>query len=207
MFSSDSEAELIRQAVLGDRAALAQLLFENHDTLRRHIAAKLASGPLGHVSADDVLQQTFVRAAGGIATFEGEPRSFRAWLKTIATNLVLDARKRHRRERRSARAEGGAAIPADDDSMAQMVDRLAGDITPPVGRVARRECILRMRSAIANLAPEHREVVQRYYLLEESLQEIADAMGRSKEAVRGLCYRARKELRAIMGGSSLFFSK
>ena len=62
------------------------------------------------------------------------------------------------------------------------------------------------QTAIGNLSPEHREVIQRYYLLDQSLQEIAEAMGRTKEAVRGLCYRARKDLREIMGGSSLFFS-
>ena len=51
--------------------------------------------------ADDVLQQTFVRAAQAIGTFE--PRhadAFRGWLRTIADNLVRDAEKRRRRERR-----------------------------------------------------------------------------------------------------------
>ena len=41
---------------------------------------------------------------------------------------------------------------------------------------------------------------------EAALQEIADTMGRTKQAIRGLCYRARQDLRGLMGGSSLFFS-
>lgn len=202
----DEESVLIQQAVRGDRAALAQLLFEHHDTLKRHIGRRIASGPSGVILPDDVLQQTFIRAARGIATFEGSAVGFRAWLKTIATNLVLDANKRHRRERRAPSQKQLPATLSDDGSFAQMVDRLAGDVTPPVGRVERRESILRMRTAIANLSPEHREVIQRYYLLDQSLQEIAAAMGRTKDAIRGLCYRARKDLREIMGGSSLFFS-
>jgi RNA polymerase sigma factor (sigma-70 family) len=131
---------------------------------------------------------------------------FRAWLTTIATNLILDAQKRQRRERRAPAWKDPPATLSDDGSFAQVVERLASDVTPPVGRVERRESILRMQTAIASLSPEHREVIQRYYLLDQSLQEIAAAMGRTKEAVRGLCYRARKDLREIMGGSSLFFS-
>ena len=206
MFSDDSESDLIRHATLGDRAALAQLLFDHHDVLQRHIARRLSDGARGVVSAEDLLQQTFVRAARGIVSFEGNAAGFRAWLTTIATNLILDARKRHHRERRAPARTDPLASLSDDGSFAQIVDRLAGDITPPVGRVERRESILRMRTAIANLSPDHREVIQRFYLLDQSLEEIASAMGRSKEAIRGLCYRARKDLREIMGGSSLFFS-
>ncbi len=206
MFSDDSASELIRNAVLGDRGALAQLLFDHHDVLQRHIVRRLAATRPGVVAADDILQQTYVRAARGITTFEGNAAGFRGWLTTIATNLIRDAHRRQRRERdaRSHRAE--PQFSSDDDSMAQLVDRLTGDVTPPAGRVERRESILRMRTAIAELTPEHREVIQRYYLLDQSLQEISAAMGRTKEAVRGLCYRARKDLREIMGGSSLFFS-
>jgi RNA polymerase sigma-70 factor (ECF subfamily) len=206
MFPSDSESDVIRQATHGDRAALAQLLFDHHDVLQRHIARRLSTSAPGVVLTEDILQQTFVRAAHGIASFQGDLSGFRAWLTTIATNLILDAQKRQRRERRAPPRKDAFATLSDDGSFAHIVDRLAGDITPPVGRVERRESIHRMRTAIANLSPEYREVIQRYYLLDESLEEIATTMGRTKDAIRGLCYRARKDLREIMGGSSLFFS-
>jgi len=206
MFPHQTDPDLIEQAVLGDRGALARLLFEHHNVLQRHIAGRLSTSAPGLLLAEDVMQQTFVRAARGIANFEGSAAGFRAWLKTIATNLILDAQKRQRRERRAPVRNDVSAAHSDDASFGQIVDRLAGDVTPPIGRVERRESILRMRTAIANLSPEHREVIQRYYLLDQSLDEIAAAMGRTKDAVRGLCYRARKDLRVIMGGSSLFFS-
>jgi RNA polymerase sigma-70 factor (ECF subfamily) len=206
MLSDGSESDLIRQAAFGDRVALAQLLFHHHDVLKRHIARRLSAAVPGVVSADDILQQTFVQAARGVSSFNGNAAGFRAWLTTIATNLILDAQKRNRRERRSPARRDAPATCSDDGPFTNIVDRLAGDITPPVGRVERQESIFRMRAAIANLSPEHREVIQRYYLHDQPLQEIAAAMGRTKEAVRGLCYRARKDLREIMGGSSLFFS-
>ena len=63
-----------------------------------------------------------------------------------------------------------------------------------------------MQSAIDRLPAEQREVVQRRYLEGQSLAEIAAATGSTKEAVRGLCYRARKNLRVNMGRTSLYFS-
>jgi len=205
MVPHDSETELIGRAAQGDRAALARILFDQHDALLRHIVRRLASVPAGVVLAEDILQQTYVRAARGIHAFEGNAGGLRGWLMTIATHLILDAQKRNRRERRAPSREDASA-DRSGGAFEPIVDRLVGDITPPVGRVERRESIHRMRSAIASLSPEYREVIQRYYLMDESLQEIADAMGRTKEAIRGLCYRARKDLRKIMGGSSLFFS-
>ena len=95
---------------------------------------------------------------------------------------------------------------SDDNSVALVVEQLAGDNTPPVRRAATQENIRRMRIALAGLPDDQREVIERYYIRDQSLQQIADAMGRSKDAIRGLCYRARKELRGIMGASSLYFS-
>ena len=98
----DLETELIQRAIAGDRAALSQLLLIHHDALRRHIDHESAGRQLGVMLADDILQQSFVRAALNIRTFENrEVGSLRGWLKSIATNLIKDARKRRGRERRA----------------------------------------------------------------------------------------------------------
>jgi RNA polymerase sigma-70 factor (ECF subfamily) len=206
MYPVDSESGLIRQAVAGDRASLSQLLLIHYDGLRRHISRRIADDLQGLLREDDVLQQTFVRAAQTIGTFQ--PRhegSFRAWLKTIAENLVKDAAKRRRRERRAPDPRGHRKATGDD-SVAAVVDRIAADSTTPSGRAQRRENIRCMRAALASLPPDQREVIQRYYIEGQSLERIAEATDRTKDAVRGICYRARKNLRAIMGQSSLYFS-
>ncbi len=201
---SDLEPELIQRAIAGDRAALSQLLLIHHDALRRHIVHESAGQQLGVMLADDILQQTFVRAAQGITGFEDrDPGSLRGWLKTIATNLIKDAQKRRGRERR---AESPHASPSDDGSFLQAVERLACDHTPPIKRAQRSESIRRLRVAMASLPPEQRDVVERYYLQTQSLEQIAESTGRTVAAIRGTCYRARKHLRSLMGGSSLYFS-
>lgn len=207
MAPDNRETKLIQEAVAGDRTALSQLLLLHHDTLQRHIARQIASASLAVVQAEDILQQTFVRAAHGIKSFEVRgPGAFRGWLKTIATNLIKDAQKRQHRERRGPRIQGRPSALSDDGSVAMVVERLAADHTPPPKRVQNRESIRRMRAALASLPEEQRDVIERYYIQNESLEQIAAATGRTKGAIRGMCYRARKNLRGMMGESSLYFS-
>jgi RNA polymerase sigma-70 factor (ECF subfamily) len=155
---------------------------------------------------DDVLQQTFVRVAQTVGTFEvRHPGSFAAWLETIADNLIRDAAKRRRRERRAPDLPTG---PRSDghSSLAAIVERLAGDSTTPGGRAERGESIRRLQTALAALPDEQREVVERYYVQGQSYEQIATALDRTKDAIRGICYRARKNLRDLLGRSSLYFS-
>ena len=81
-----------------------------------------------------------------------------------------------------------------------------GAHTSPSHRVQRGESIDAMKLAMAHLPGDQQEIVQRRYLQGQSLDQIAEETGRTKDAVRGLCFRARKNLRAVMGRSSLYFS-
>jgi len=197
MSAVESASHLIDEAIEGDRASLAQLLLLHYDALYRHIDMRISHDLQGLVRADDVLQQTFVRAAHAIAAFE--PRhenAFRGWLKTIADNLVRDAEKRRRRERRER----------VDNAYSPPLNRLLGAHTSPSRRAAHGESVRNMKSAMAQLSPDQQDVLQRRYFEGQSLDQIAEATGRSKDGVRGLCFRARQNLRAVMGRSSLYFS-
>ena len=201
-----SDNDRLQQAIDGDRAALSSLLLEHYDGLHRHITARISNQLQGLVRADDILQQTFVRVAQRISTFEPHhDGAFRAWLKTIAENLLRDAEKRRRRERR-APSEIGAGPLSNQGGRAGRMDRLAGDVSTPAKRVQRRDSIVHMKAAMRQLPREQREVIRRRYLLGQSLDEIANALGCSKDAARGMCYRARQRLRTHMGRTSLYFS-
>ncbi len=201
-----NEQDLIHQAVAGDRAALSQLLLLHYDGLKRRLAGRIPAELQGLLRPEDLLHQTLVRVAQAIGSYE--PRhagAFRGWLDTIADNLLKDAAKRRRRERRAADLPAGPRAP-DESSMAAMVERIAKDSSTPVGQAQRRESIRLMQAALAALPAEQREVVERYYLQGQSYEQIAAETGRTKDAIRGIGYRARKNLREIMGRSSLYFS-
>jgi RNA polymerase sigma-70 factor (ECF subfamily) len=206
MSNEYSERDLVRQAIAGDRNSLSHLLLSHYDGLHRYIARRITPELQGLIRAEDVLHHTFVRVAQAIQTFEmRDSGSFRSWTRTIAANLIRDAEKRRRRERRAA-PRGTTHASGDHSSWGAAVERIAGDSTGPTRRVQRRESIRRMQAALAVLAPDQREVLERYYLQHQSLDQIAEALGRTRDAVRGICYRARKNMRAIMGQSSLYFS-
>ncbi len=199
-----SETERMQRAISGDRAALSTLLLEYYDDLRKHISARISKQLQGLVRADDILQQTFVRVASRISDFQ--PRhdgAFRGWVKTIAENLLRDAEKRRRRERRAPSDLGPAAARSPQVGM---IERVMGSATTPARQVQRHENIAHLKAALQRLPRDQREILQRRYLSGQSLEEIAEAMGCSKDAARGMCYRARQRLRTHMGRSSLYFS-
>lgn len=207
MSTSDLESELILRAGAGDRAALAQVLLIHYDVLEQHIARRLSRPLQRLVHPEDVLHQTLVRAAQAIGTYQ--PRhegAFCAWLKTIADNLMRNLEQRQQRERLVNNERGPNISAGYTGSWKAFVERIAGDATSPSTRGQRGENARRVRAALAALPEQQREIVQRYYLDGESLEEIAESMGCTKGAVRGLCYRARRRLRELMGQSSLYFS-
>ena len=142
MSGAESELSLIDRAVAGDRVALSQLLLLHFDGLHQHVESRISHRLQGLMRADDILQQTFVRAAQAIGTFEPRhPDAFRGWLRTIADNLVRDAEKRRRRERRFPaflwRMSGGDPPGTTPGVM----DQLAGSMTSPSRRVQRGEAV------------------------------------------------------------------
>jgi len=197
------ESELLHQAVEGDRAALSQVLLLHYDSLQHHIARRI-SGDLEHlVAADDILHQAMVQAAQGIRKYE--PRhegAFLSWLKTIANNLIRDAQRKKRRERRAPALDGHG----QGSSWAAMVESIADEGSTASVKTQQHDNARRLRAAVAALPDEYRQVIERYYLQDQSLDEIAQAMGGTKGSIRAMCYRARKRLRELMGRSSMYFS-
>ena len=77
---------------------------------------------------------------------------------------------------------------------------------PRPAATVRQDNIACMQDALANLPEEQREVIRLHYLQDQSILQVAEGMNRTPDAVRGLCYRARKNLRTLMGQSSQYFS-
>lgn len=182
---------------------MSQVLLLHYDSLQQHIARRL-SGDLEHlVAADDILHQAMVQAAQGIHRFE--PRhegAFLAWLKTIADNLIRDVQRKKRRERRAPSQEAHD----QGSSWAALVEKIAGEGSTPSVKTQQYDNARRLRVALTALPDEYRQVIERYYLEEQSLDEIATVLGCTKGSVRAMCYRARKRLRELMGRSSMYFS-
>jgi RNA polymerase sigma-70 factor (ECF subfamily) len=153
---------LIQRWKTGDQRA-ATALVERHSTaLARYI------GSLGERdAAEEVVQDTFVRAFSSLESFRGES-SLRTWLFTIARRLVVDRRRAFRRRR--------------DVGDLEEVDA-ATEYTALDGLIA-SEAKRKVWGAVGKLSPTQREVFLLRVNEGLSYKEIAEVAGTTEGAAR-----------------------
>jgi RNA polymerase sigma-70 factor (ECF subfamily) len=127
-------------------------------------------------SASDLCQETFLRAWQRFDTIRGYERPG-AWLVRVATNLALQ----HLRRRR---APVGAAAPLDET--------FAPTASDPGLRFAERDLV---RETLLTLPPKPRAMLVLREVYGLSVDEVADALGMSREAVKMALWRARHQFR------------
>ncbi len=109
-----SDAELVRRGREGDEIALGALA-DRHQAAAFRVALSLVrDGDL----AQDVVQDAFLKAFGGLKAFRGDA-AFRTWLLTITANAARGAlRRQGRRREASLDAMGPMAAPGADPGRA-----------------------------------------------------------------------------------------
>ena len=206
MSDSDAEAALVVKAKSGDRLALQQLLLPCTSRLSSHIAPMLPASVQRVISADDIVQQTFMQVFRDIDQFESRPdSSFFSWLKTIADHRTQDAVKSLKRIKRSGdRVQLRGATSSQSRSYEDLVNMLSVGSHTPSRSVAGHEAVRAVQNTIAQLPEDYRQAVQLRLLEGRSLEEVAETMDRTPRAVQGLIDRAKKKMRADLGRLSLY---
>ncbi|MGW4808761.1 RNA polymerase sigma factor [Kitasatospora sp. NPDC004272] len=169
---------LIEAAKSGNRDAWADIYRCYHGALLAFLLRRTGSRPL----AEDLAQDTFVRAMAGIRGFHWTGTDLGAWMFTIARNVLLDHEKR-----RSTRRESAVAAVADHDSGVRVEESV----------IAAAEAE-RVGAALSVLNERQRSVLRLRYWDGLSSVEIADRIGLRVGAVKTLTYRARLNLRRTL---------
>src|SRR3954454_1217211 len=142
--------------------------------------------------AEDLVQETFLRAWRHRESFEGGP-GLRAWLYRIATNACLDAIRR--KGRRVEEVSSFAEIPWLQPYPDRLLDEVAPRADEPDAVVVARETIELGFLALIQLLPaRQRAVLILRDVLEFSAQETADALETSVASVNSALQRARATL-------------
>jgi RNA polymerase sigma-70 factor (ECF subfamily) len=166
---------LVQAAAAGDAAAFDALVQQHSAQVFR-----LALRMLGNrQDAEDVQQETFLRAYRKLHSFRGEA-AFGTWLYTIASRLCLS----HRRVRRPEEATDIAIAELGDDPRAQF---------------AARELAQRVSHALNALAPADRLLIVLKYVEGLSHEEISRVVGCSAESSRSRLLRAKRLFRQQYG--------
>src|ERR671936_782337 len=171
-----SDAVLVGRVLQGDTDAFALLVARYRDRY-----ARFATHMLGTQSdAEDVLQDTFVRAYRSLARCT-DPSRFDSWLFSILINRCRTAGARRQRHERVVVRDEGALRSASEEH--------------PAERNAWREEI---RHALAKLRVEQREAFLLKYVEELSYDEMAELTGAGTSALKMRVSRACERLRELL---------
>ena len=187
--------ELFQRARNGDRNALGDLLEQFRDMLRGTAQQELSPRLKVRVDASDVVQATFLEVARDIDAFRGEELAqFVAWLQQILKNNILQSVEMHKlAQKRSIDRE--RRLDGLIKSGFACRNQFTANQSTPSQRIQREEHARRLLAAIESLPLYQKDVTRMRFLEGMSLEEIAEALTRSKTAVAGLLKRGMRKLR------------
>ena len=179
------ETDLVRAAQAGDSRAFGEIVTRYQRAIYR-VAYGFTRVP---ADADDLAQETFVRAYQAIGRFRvGEP--LYPWLARIASNLALSLLRSRRRKPETALEplmEAGQQWGTEEDPGRGVVDR---------------EQRKQLEQALSELKPEHQAVLVLRGVEEKSYEEIAKTLNVPLGTVMSRLSRARAELKARLAAKT-----
>lgn len=186
-----NDADLIRQAQRGDRAAFEELVRQyDHAVLR--LALHLTGS---EADARDIYQDAFLKAYRNLGSFRFEC-SFYTWIYRIVTNLCLD----HLRKKQ-VRKEDAPVVTGSDGEEYSLLDQVADDRSgaSPERDLMRRELGARIARALHKLTPRERMVFEMKHFQGLKLRTIGEALNTTEETAKNTLFRATQKLRASLG--------
>ncbi len=137
-----------------------------------------------HARAEDVVQETFLRAWRSVAKLDESAGSVRAWLFKVARNIVIDDWRTKRSQQEYAVAEvpeGPAEVDRTDQLLVSWV----------------------VSDALTRLSPEHRAVLVECYYQGRSVAEASRRLGVPEGTVKSRTHYALRALRLALEESEV----
>ena len=176
----ESDEQLVRKAQADDERAFGELV-SRYETKVYSLALKMLRNP---EDAEDVLQDTFLRAYRGIKSFQGHS-TFSTWIYRITANSAL-MRLRKRQL---------PTVSIEDADERETPINIADWAPGPVEQMLNQETQAAMNEAIESLPPEFRQVFVLRDIEELSNAEVAEILDLSVAAVKSRLHRARLKVR------------
>jgi len=167
----------------GHDAALSALMARHGERLFHYLLRQLNN----ETDAADIAQEAFVRVYQNCARFRPEQR-FSTWLYAIATNLVRDRFRWHKRHPQ-------VSLEATNDAGLSVADALPDLAASPSEQADKSDRAAQVRQAVQLLPEELRTPLILFEYEGLSHAEVGIVLNCSAKAVESKLYRARGQLR------------
>ena len=177
----EAEERRLIEAAQSDPARFAEVYENYFELVYAYVARRVRHRDV----AEDLTAEVFRKALANLPRFKWRGAPFAAWLFRIASNLIADRGKRAAKE---VSAEPSPTVGLVAGRESGVLQTQHSDLE----NCERRAQLFRM---VDQLAEDQRRVIKMRFAEENTIHEIARAIGRSEGAVKQLQFRALENLR------------
>lgn len=176
-----NDNEIISKVLNGDNSAYAELV----NRYQNYVFTLTLRMIKSREDAEEVAQDIFIKAYRSLANFRGDAK-FSTWLYTIVNTTCITFLRKRKLEVHSLDNEKvfEAADSVDSGMQANLVEQKSRSAM--------------VSNAISLLSPDDAQVITLFYKAEQSLEEIASAMGIEVNTAKVRLHRARTRLKEKM---------
>jgi RNA polymerase sigma-70 factor, ECF subfamily len=168
-------------AAVADEESI-RAIWREHRTALTRFALKLTLGDLQR--AEDIVQETLVRAWRHPEVAGGDPKAIRPWLFTVTRHVAIDMwRARSRCE--------------------EVLDDQPTERPDPAEPIEQAMTALDVRAALAQLSVEQRQVIVGMYYQSQSVIELAERLGIPEGTVKSRAYYGLRQLKRVLAAASV----
>ena len=173
-----SDIELIEQALVGNQAAYADLV-KRHQRFVFTLAMRFSKN---RQDAEEIAQDCFIKAYRSLSSFQKQSK-FSTWLYTIVYNTAMTFLRKKRVDTDSI----------DDENTYIQLENQSSGFNNNMAETRSRSYYL--NEAISQLLPDDAAIITLFYMGEQSLEEIGQALGIETNTVKVKLFRARQRLK------------
>ncbi len=177
------ESALIEEFLHGDRERAASQFVRRYQRFVYGIALRYLDGDRS--DADDVAQETFIRAFQALHRFKGDS-SLQTWLYRITVNTCISFRRKWKKFVRL-------------EDVLESVEDLRSSLPTPDREVEDADFLERFHGMLNKLPPKQRETFYLRYVEGLSYEEISTMLGVSVSGLKANYYHAVRKLAEMLG--------
>ena len=176
-----TDTDIIQQVLQGNQNAFATLV----DRYQGFVFTIVLRYVKAREDAEEVAQDVFVKAYRSLADFKGASK-FSTWLYTITTTSCLTFLRKKKLEVHSL----------DNEKVFAVADNVDSGMS--ANQIEQKSKVTMVNEAIKLLSPDDAQIITLFYKGEQTLEEIAQVLGKEVNTVKVQLHRARTRLKEKM---------